>query len=43
MSTKPEQPKDHESKCPCRDCDKWAYALLDWEEKEQLAGRNPWK
>ena len=39
---KPQQPEGHDNRCPCSECDKWAYALLDWEELEQKAGRNPW-
>jgi len=42
MTPKPQQPEDHESKCACYDCEEWAYALLDWEEAEKQAGRNPW-
>jgi hypothetical protein len=40
---RPQQPEGHESKCPCFDCDTWAYALLDWEQAEVKAGRDPWK
>ena len=39
---RPEQPEGHESKCPCSECDLWAYELLDWEGKELEAGRDPW-
>lgn len=39
---RPEQPEGHESKCPCAQCDSWAYALLDWEQAELSAGRDPW-
>ena len=38
---RPEQPRDHESKCPCNECETWAWALLDWEDKERKEGRNP--
>ena len=27
----PEQPKDHDPKCPCSLCEAWAYEFLDWE------------
>ena len=30
-SEAPKQPEGHESKCPCCDCDDWAYKLIDWE------------
>lgn len=43
MSAKPQQPKDHDNKCPCNDCESWAWALLDWEQQEKLEGRNPWR
>jgi hypothetical protein len=39
---RPEQPEGHASKCPCYDCDAWAIALLDWEQDEVKAGRDPW-
>lgn len=39
---RPEQPKGHESKCPCFDCDAWAYDLIFWEQEELAEGRNPW-
>lgn len=42
-SERPTQPYGHESKCPCFDCDAWAYDLLFWEQEEVDAGRNPWK
>jgi hypothetical protein len=42
MRPRPEQPEGHESKCPCLACDVWAYDLLDWEDEEVKAGRNPW-
>lgn len=43
MSTpRPLQPEDHESKCPCYECEDWAIALLDWEQAEVRAGRDPW-
>lgn len=39
---RPTQPYEHESKCPCYECEEWAIALLDWEQAEVKAGRNPW-
>jgi hypothetical protein len=39
---RPLQPEDHESKCPCYQCENWAIALLDWEDAEVRAGRDPW-
>jgi hypothetical protein len=42
MNEKPEQPEDHESKCPCAECESWAWALLAWEDRELQQGRNPW-
>ena len=43
---KPEQPREedgqlHYGKCPCNECETWAWALLDWEDAERGAGRNP--
>jgi hypothetical protein len=43
---KPEQPREedgqlHESKCPCNECETWAWALLDWEDQERKEGRDP--
>ena len=40
---KPEQPREedgqlHESKCPCNECETWAWALLDWEDQERKEG-----
>ena len=37
---KPKQPieedgQPHDTKCPCHECETWAWALLDWEEKER--------
>ncbi len=42
MNARPLQPDDHESKCPCNECETWANALLDWELEEVNAGRDPW-
>lgn len=42
MRPRPEQPEEHESKCPCLACNTWANDLLDWEGEEVQAGRNPW-
>lgn len=42
MRPKPQQPEDHESKCPCCDCESWAWDLLDWEQEELAEGRDPW-
>lgn len=39
---RPQQPEGHESKCPCFECDAWAYDLIFWEEEEVQAGRDPW-
>lgn len=41
--SKPQQPEGHESKCPCLECEDWAWALLWWEQEEKDAGRNPWR
>lgn len=39
---KPQQPKDHEYKCFCAECERWAAAYVDWQEHELEEGRNPW-
>lgn len=39
---RPTQPYGHESKCPCFECDAWAYDLIFWEQEELNAGRDPW-
>lgn len=43
---KPEQPREedgtlHYGWCPCFECEEWAEALLDWEDAERRAGRDP--
>ena len=48
LMVKPEQPREangelHYGKCPCNECETWAWALLDWEEAERKAGRDPHK
>ena len=43
MRPKPQQPEDHESKCPCLDCEAWAWDLIDWEQEEKFEGRDPWR
>ena len=52
MSQKPKQPTEilsngyaqrHYGSCECSECEKWAVALLDWEDAERLAGRDPHK
>jgi hypothetical protein len=42
MRPRPQQPKWHEPKCACDECEKWANDLLDWEQEEVNAGRDPW-
>jgi hypothetical protein len=44
--SKPQQPREdngelHYGKCPCNECETWAWALLDWEDAERKAGRDP--
>ena len=39
---RPLQPEDHDNRCPCYECESWANALLDWEQDEVKAGRDPW-
>ena len=39
---RPQQPEGHDTQCPCLECEDWAYALLDWEDAEVKAGRDPW-
>jgi hypothetical protein len=39
---KPQQPADHESRCPCYECEQWASDLIDWEQDILQSGGNPW-
>jgi len=48
MTSKPQQPREdngelHWGKCPCTECEAWAWALLEWEDNERKAGRDPHK
>lgn len=38
---KPIQPKGHENRCPCMECETWANELLDWQHEMLEEGFNP--